>query len=97
MSYVNATFNNVTITKNPDSFNDTDAVTKEYVDKTNGNLNGDLTIPSNSYLYIGTHWRIKATNDGSQLVYQYNSNPNPDRLENNWINAMPYFEVFNNN
>ena len=67
------------------------------IDRNNGHSTGTLTtatlqVDKLSYMYIGDHWRIKATSDGSQLVFEYavNGNGSVNALSANWEVAVPF-------
>jgi len=50
-------------------------------DKTGGDVSGDVVLFS--YLYFGPSWRVKASNDGSRIVYEFKKN-------NVWKMALPF-------
>ena len=52
-------------------------------DKTGGNVSGDITLVD-SYLNFGLNWRVKASGDGSKIVFQHMK---ADRV---WRTAIPF-------
>lgn len=67
------------------------------IETNNGYSTGTLTtatlqVGRSSYLYIGDHWRIKANDNGSQLIFEYASDGvGADHPENaTWDVAIPF-------
>ena len=51
--------------------------------KAGGSLSGDVTLVD-SYLNFGPNWRVKASADGSKIVFQHK------KADNVWRTAIPF-------
>jgi hypothetical protein len=50
--------------------------------KAGGSLSGEVTL--DSYLNFGTNWRVKASADGSKIIFQHK------KADGVWRNAIPF-------
>jgi hypothetical protein len=51
-------------------------------DKTGGSVSGEVTL--DSYLNFGTNWRVKASSDGSRIVFQHK------KADGSWKDGIPF-------
>ena len=62
---------------------DIEGVNNSKLNKSGGNVTGDLTLVD-SYLHFGLNWRVKASGDGSKIVFQHK------KADNVWRTAIPF-------
>ena len=61
---------------------DIDGVNNSKLNKSGGSVSGDLTL--DSYLNFSSNWRVKASADGSKIVFQHK------KADNVWRTAIPF-------
>ena len=63
--------------------NSINALQDDKFNKAGGSLSGDVTLVD-SYLNFGLNWRVKASADGSKIVFQHK------KADNVWRTAIPF-------
>ena len=75
---------------------DVNWLTDSKISKNNGTSTGvlateNIAVGAHSYIYIGERWRIKANDNGSQLIFEYAAlGVGPETMDALWEVAIPF-------